>query len=122
MYQVTKDVKELAQLLPRPGSKYLDLSDTFAAVWQGTIAPLITPKTSLFLLLRDTAGFTDSRIVYLWIKGAGFFGNQPYYVSQIGVDDWDSESTEHTYTLLTRAKKQNNQSLEYAKEPNIGTK
>ncbi len=121
MYQINGAVKVLAQLVPQPGSKYLELSETFSHVWQNTMQD-IASDDALYFLMRPNAGFTDSRIVFLWIKGQAIFAKNPYFVAQIGVDDWDSENSESIQTLLSKILTQNNQSLDYAKEPNIGTK
>ena len=82
----------------------------------------IASDDTLYFLMRPNAGFTDSRIVFLWIKGQAVFAKNPYFVAQIGVDDWDSENSESIQTLLSKIQTKNNQSLDYAKEPNIGTK
>ena len=123
VYALSPDssIQELGELLPNNGGKYLNISDRFELFWL-ELELRIQSDDEMYFLVRDNASFTDSRVVYLWLKGQHVFDHNPYYVAKIKEGDWDIESAESINRVLSTAKSHNNQTLEYAREPNIGAK
>ncbi len=73
-----------------------------------------------YLLIGSRAGFTDTRIIYIWLQTwKQFHPEQNFYIHKI--KDSNLKTIEANYQLLiTRAKAENNQILVYSQEPRIG--
>ena len=67
-------VKESIELLALEKSeKRLQLFETFEGVWL-EIWEKIKKTSEIYFVLGDQAGFTNTRIVYLWLKSLSEFG------------------------------------------------
>jgi hypothetical protein len=125
---VKSDGVELVAKLEKVGGKpVLDLFDRFSPLWveldeQGVFEGV----EDIFFVLGSRSGFTDTRVVYLWLKSWEMFGggerefwvyNEPREIN-VGLMDG-----EHLETYLSEAKKNGSkQLLRYSREPSVGGK
>jgi hypothetical protein len=95
-------------------SKYLELSDHFDTLFS-TMYTHVQTASNIIFLVATHAGFTDSRIIFNWIKSSEMFLNIPYFVLKLDIIDL---SLIHDYVF--QAIDENNKELVYLKEPSIG--
>jgi hypothetical protein len=116
--EINPDVNEVTELavLLKQESGYLDLADRF----EGIFKSLDTTHYDQFsLILLQNAGFTDSRIVYLWLKGESIFDgkNVAMYKTVEELELQTYQDFEDFFGSHTSTK-----NLEYSREPSIGKK
>lgn len=118
VYEVDSIVKSVIMISKIDSSdKYLNLSDSFADIWEKlNLQNIENPE--FYLLLGAKAGFTDSRVIFMWIRGQYFFVQNKFYIGKI--NESNSENYEVWADLLNNIKLKNNQKLSYTSEPNIG--
>lgn len=101
-----------SELKPLDG-KFLNLADRFEFIWMELHDD--AKYDEYYILIGPTAGFTDTRIIYTWIKTVNMLDSADYFVSKVAVGA-------HIKQELVKAKELNNKILQYSKEPNIGVK
>jgi hypothetical protein len=103
----------------------LNLTDRFEFVFQELLSALDHGKDGhkideFYLFVGNRAGFTDTRVIYMWLQTWKQFcweGN--FYIHKI--KDSGLKNIEANYQLLiTRAKVENNQELIYSGEARVG--
>ncbi len=110
------DLVELAALGEENG--ILNLADKFEILWER-----IEPEFGglpVFFIVGPRARFTDTRIVFTWLKTKAMF--EPgfeFYIAKNNKPLSDLDSQE-LYHLLLEIKASNSKDLQYSKEPNIG--
>jgi len=52
---------------------FVNLSDNFAHLWQKN-SKIINSQNEIYFILKNSASFTDTRIVYLWLQSWQMFG------------------------------------------------
>jgi hypothetical protein len=121
---VNDEIKELVLLreLVRE-TKVLDLADKFEFLWHDlTDSGLLDNIDKIYYLIGQNAGFTDSRMIYVWLKSWQMFTTtNTFYISKI-VFDAPIDFVSHGNLSLTLQKaetEKNNTSIGYSKEPNI---
>jgi hypothetical protein len=128
VYAVTDSVNQevvdllLIRELEREG-KVLELADKFETLWQdleetGDLDGI----NEIYFLIGDRAGFTDTRMVYMWLKSWQMFNPEKhFYLHRTSiVVTIDLIATEVLKNILVKAKSENNSSdINYSKEPNI---
>jgi hypothetical protein len=103
----------------------LELSQRFEEFWKDLWKiDKIKPVKQIYLVLGTNAGFTDSRIIFIWLKTWHTF--QPelnsYFVTKINSDhNLDGYNKEQIITLLTESVI-NPPDLTYIREPRITLK
>jgi hypothetical protein len=99
----------------------LKLSEDFEQIWASLYdKPTFDFKNinQIYLILGQNAGFTDSRIVFLWLKSWQFFGDSKnYFITQTA-----GQITRDNIENLVNQGIVNPMDLEYLKEPRIGVK
>lgn len=96
----------------------LNLVDSFAEIWTERIYP--EPPAEIFFLLGPRSGFTDSRLIYLWLNSNALFTETPFYVHQAGVMlELATYSPAEITAYLDPIRQKNNQTLSYARPPRI---
>jgi hypothetical protein len=96
-------------------TKVLDLADKFEFLWQDL-------TDSNYYLIGPNAGFTDSRMIFIWLKSWQMFTpTNTFFVSKIVFDvPIDFISPENLILTLQKAETENNNTvINYSKEPNI---
>jgi hypothetical protein len=115
-------VNELEKLAGKP---VLDLFDRFSSLW-GKLEKkgVFEGVGNIYFILGSRAGFTDTRVVYLWLKSWEMFGSgeREFWVynetREFNVGLMDGE---HLETYLSEAKKNGSkQLLRYSREPSVG--
>lgn len=121
----SQTVKLLEEIMPKSG-KYLDLSENFEKYWE-KLENNVKEAEEIFLILGQSAGFTDSRIIYMWLKGENYFNQKDLFIDFASDLNLDFENEFNSLVtclklgkILTQACEKNNQSLSYSKEANIG--
>jgi hypothetical protein len=118
-------VEFVCELEKESGKPVLDLFDRFSPLWQRlTDRRVFEGVGNIYFVLGSRAGFTDTRVVYLWLKSWEMFGGgkQEFWVHNetreinIGLMDGD-----HLEAYLVEAKKHGSkQLLRYSREPSVG--
>jgi hypothetical protein len=114
-------VKESIELLALEKSeKRLQLFETFEGVWL-EIWEKIKKTSEIYFVLGDQAGFTNTRIVYLWLKSLSEFGLsiELKIVKNSNFVDLQNQPFSLIKSILQSATKQD---LLYSQEPRIGQK
>jgi hypothetical protein len=103
--------------------KVLELANKFEFLWQDlTDNGLLNDVNQIYYLIGLKAGFTDTRMVFIWLKSWQMFNpTNNFYISKISFDvPIDFVDLKILENLLVEAKKENNSSkISYSKEPNI---
>ncbi|MGL4757979.1 MAG: hypothetical protein ACRCXZ_01475 [Patescibacteria group bacterium] len=89
----------------------LDLTDNFQEIF--TNLPL---ADEYYLFIGESAGFMDSRVIYIWLSNNHLFNQKEYFVSRANFDPV------RYLELSTNSKSMNRKDLAYSREPNIGKK
>ncbi len=114
-------VKESIELLALEKSeKRLQLFETFEGVWL-EIWEKIKKTSEIYFVLGDQAGFTNTRIVYLWLKSLSEFGLsiELKIVKNSNFVDLQNQPFSLIKSILQSATKQD---LLYSQETRIGQK
>jgi hypothetical protein len=113
---------QLIRELERDG-KVLELADKFEILWQDLEeSGEMEGVNEIYFLIGDRAGFTDTRMVYVWLKSWQMFNpEKQFYLHRISIIvTIDLIATEVLKNILGKAKIENNSSdINYSKEPNI---
>jgi hypothetical protein len=121
---VKQDENQLVLLreIVREG-KVLELGEKFEFLWQDlNDSGYFDNVNEIFFLIGSHAGFTDSRMVFIWLKSWVMFNQvNIFYIKKTEFDvPIDFISVEILIETLTSAKAENNSTkLTYSKEPNI---
>jgi hypothetical protein len=112
---------ELINLIPKE-EKYLNLSDKFEFFWQSLWPQILENETEIFYFLGPNSSFSDSRVIFIWLKTYLIFKqNLNFFVDNIKNDlNLENLNSFLLQSLIFEAKQKNNQQLTYNKEPNIG--
>lgn len=106
-------------LIPR--DKGLNLAENFTSVWEKTIA--IKGSYSYFFWTGPNAGFTDVRIVSVWLRSQNMFYNSAIYLLKVENDLNISNVSNIVLEKLVKTSLENfDKAISYAREPRIGLK
>ena len=88
-------------------------------IWAAQVAPELPAEA--FLILGPRSGFTDARVVYLWLQSSALFAGTKFYVHAAQVllnfaDYTPAELTEY----LEPIRRAGIQELLYTRAPRIG--
>jgi hypothetical protein len=108
------EIKELGLLL-REGGGHLNLAERFEAFFVESVSK--TEITDYKLILLANAGFTDSRVVYLWLKGEKQLSGASFEMYR-EVEEIDLEAVEDFVEFFASHK--HTDTLEYSREPSVG--
>jgi hypothetical protein len=116
-----KNKLELINLVPKEG-KYLNLSEKFEVFWQDLWSEILQNETEIFYFLGPNSSFSDSRVIFIWLKTYLIFNQSlNLFVDNINNDlNLENLNSFLLQSLIFEAKQKNNQQLVYNKEPNIG--
>jgi len=107
------------QILPQ-GNKFLNLYQRFEGFWK----QLEWTKAQKFLyFIGPSAGFTDTRIIHIWLKSLVYFYPQKIYQTETLAKPLKSSADLAVKFLLTKMAKLQQEpttSLRYSKQPSIG--
>lgn len=102
----------------REAGEYLNLFDKFEFLWADLLENMEFDK--VYFLIGPKAGFTDTRIVFIWLKSWVLFNlNYVYFVSRTETDPLFLSQNEIA-GLLKRIEGEDQKDLVYSKEPKIG--
>ena len=107
------EIRELTTLL-KTESGYLDLAERFEKVFRD-----LPPVDMYQLILREKAGFTDSRIIFLWLKGQAMYNKSSFQIYHIE-DTVELVNYSDFEEFVNRSEPSNE--LSYLKDPSIGLK
>jgi len=102
--------------------KYLNLSEKFSTFWQKLWKKDLENEAEIFYLISPNSGFTDTRIIFIWLKTWQFFEPKlKFFVHKIE-NDLVLENLNFSFLqmLIRQIQEKNNQELIYSKDPNIG--
>jgi hypothetical protein len=89
----------------------LDLTEKFQDIF------INLPEADQYhLFIGESAGFMDSRVIYIWLSNNMMFENKDYFVNRINFNPDNYESQ------LKNSIANKNKDLAYSREPNIGVK
>lgn len=114
--ELLPDVNEPQELgvLLREENSHLNLADRFEQFFQQLA---IGPSAKFHLILLKNSGFTDSRIVYLWLKGEEVFQNSQLLIHTVSEEV--ELVTKHDFSEVLQRFPGSNE-LHYTREPSIG--
>jgi hypothetical protein len=102
--------------------KTLKLSTKFSHFWKEYFVDKSFDDSSQFyIFIGKQASFTDTRIVYTWVKSQNLFYGSEYFVARIP-ENIDIENPDEIRLAIEKAKSINSQDLLYSQEPRIGKK
>lgn len=119
---------DLFDFILRQDQKYLNLGDKFSDFWQNIwkdeLQIKIGSKTEIFYILGPNSGFTDSRVIFIWLKTMSFFESKfNFFVTNIENSlILENLSSFLLKDLILKARSENNQNLVYSRSPSIGKK
>lgn len=109
--ELETDVKELGVLL-KESNGFLNLSERFEKFFR------TLPRVDQYnLVLRSNAGFTDTRIVYLWLKGEQWLRKADIAIYN-AADEVEFASSQDFFQFFKSTPP--SKSLVYSREPSIG--
>ncbi len=122
IYQVSDSVKLIKTVVSDKG--YLDLYNKFEFVYSDLLADgLILNTSEIHFWLSPRASFTDTRVVYIWLRSRLIFTKGLYYIMKLEEHSGVGDVTKNNIIgLLAASKSLDNKDLVYSKEPNIGKK
>ena len=101
--------------------KVLNLSELLADLWQKVAQEGHLDGVDKFIfLIGPNAGFTDSRVIYIWLKTEQMFKQTEFRVLKIGQLDIESLDLSMIQDLIQQAIENGTQELQYISEPRIG--
>lgn len=116
--EVRSDVNRIEEVvsLLKEENGYLNLSDRFADVF-ASLEGRLHGVDNIKLIVLSTAGFTDTRIVYLWLKGEEIFNGKELvmYKAEPDTELAEYQDFEKFFTSHKRVSQ-----LEYSKEASVG--
>jgi len=108
--------------------KRLELYQDFENFWQKnwdlikkTVGKNLDKNKVIYFIIAPGAGFTNTRIVYLWLKSLQEFGDQKIEIKFIKISNFNNLknlNSKQLQNLLTTA----TDDLNYSMEPRIGVK
>jgi hypothetical protein len=120
-------VNLVSELEKENGKPVLDLFDRFSPLWEKLDEHGIFESVkNIYFVLGSRAGFTDTRVVYLWLKSWEMFGGgeREFWVyneaREINVGLMDGEHLEDYFAQVK--KNGSKQLLRYSREPSVGGK
>ena len=109
-----------------PDGKYLNLSDSYEYLWSDIDSEYDMSGGETAYIVGPHAGFTDTRVVYLWLRSAEQVDGLEYKLMRVkeseeldtlGSNDEQEDALQKMYKkVITDGQKD----LEYSKEANIG--
>lgn len=105
--------------------KPLNLCDKFSSIWDDYIAPIIELNGEILFVLGPLASFTDTRVVWVWLKSNKMFNGISFYFYKdnelkISFESFNINCMD-LKTLINISDK-NPISTNYLKEPSIGAR
>ncbi|NJK71502.1 MAG: hypothetical protein HC932_04625 [Thermales bacterium] len=103
-------------------NNYLELADRFEIFMEMFSDKFDLNTLQVFLLISPRAGFTDSRIIFTWLRTNRMFNpKSDYFVAKISksINEFGGDEL---LNLLQQTEDSNQKSLVYSREPNIGKK
>lgn len=104
----------------------MDLSENFAQIYKN-FKKEVKKAQKIYFIIGKNAGFTDSRIVYIWLRGENYFEKKPLFIDFAEDLNLDFENEINKLItdlkiqkILEKAEAKNNQKLNYIKDANIG--
>lgn len=96
---------------------FLNLGDMFQELWQ---KHSFDTQDEIFLFIGEEAGFTNSRVIFLWLKSwQMFYPENHFYITKL--DDFVNLNSQiEIQEIIDKSRKDNSQNLEYGQEPRIG--
>ena len=108
------------QILPQE-NRFLNLYQRFEGFWK----QLEWAKAQRFLyFIGPKAGFTDTRIIHIWLKSLVYFYPQKIYQTETLAKPLENSADLAVKSLLTKMAKLQQKpttSLRYSKQPSIGS-
>jgi len=110
----------IEQIEPKDGP--LSLSDNFEHFWKKNWVNELKPIQKIYFFIEQRGGFTDTRVVYLWLKTWQMFNAENVFFVHKLIDSLELESIEELYLNLSQIIKTRKLSsdLVYSNEPRIG--
>lgn len=126
VYAISDSVNYELELLceiEREG-KVLGLATKFEFLWQDLDeTSLFEGINEIYFLIGPHAGFTDTRMIFMWLKSWEMFGSETrFYLKKVGFDvTIDLLDIKILIETLNQAKREENDTnINYSKEPKIG--
>jgi hypothetical protein len=118
LLEYTSSVNEstLLKTISNSSSNYLELKDKLLKIITEHYESINNCSNCIFIVTKQ-AGFTDSRIIFNWLKSIHLFLNKPFFIIKIA-----NYSIDQLQDYVFQAIEENNTSLLYSKEPTIGLK
>jgi hypothetical protein len=104
-------------------SRVLNLSDRFESFWSDLDdKQILAGVKELYFVVGERAGFTDSRVVYLWLQSWKMFGEGEFWIyndtREINIGLMEIE---YLNEYILNIKKNGSQMLlKYSREPRLG--
>jgi hypothetical protein len=105
--------------------KILNLSESFEQIWKDLdSAGHLSGTKQIYLFTGPDAGFTDSRVIFVWLKSWQSFGEGEIFVGPKNYPgNYDKLSKQARGAALHKLQTNPNQSkLTYSRDPRIGHK
>jgi hypothetical protein len=104
-------------------SRVLNLSDRFESFWSDLDdKQILAGVKELYFVVGERAGFTDSRVVYLWLQSWKMFGEGEFWMyNETREINIGLMEIEYLNEYILNIKKNGSQMLlKYSREPRLG--
>lgn len=121
--KITDSQKTLVTTLERDG-RSLELAERFEILWQDLWENNeLDNADQIYLLIGSRAGFTDGRIIYIWLENwRQFYPEKKFLVYKLSPEEAEAGLGEGASfdQILEKAEVQGTTKLVYSQEPRIG--
>lgn len=120
VYELDYVKEEIGLLALEKSEKRLQLFETFEGIWL-KLWEQVKSTSEIYFVVGTEAGFTNTRIVYLWLKSLSEFGLSIDFkiLKNSNLVDLQNQPFSLVKSILQTATKQD---LLYSQEPRIGLK
>lgn len=117
-YRVNPQRQAVDLVLEHAPNGHLNLASEMHTMWPSLS---LKPNDEVFLILGPHSGFTDARILYMWLQSRLLFTKGLFFVhaSTLALDMSRFSYSDITH-YLDPIRKNNSRELAYTREPKIG--
>ena len=119
-YTKPNNPKKIFELLKVQHS--LELSTFFEQIWTDLWPQGLDRTQEILYVTSDKAGFTDSRMLFIWIKSWRYFGTDCNYFCARMLPNQPTEITADWLNTIKETSLKNPDDLDYQRDPKITIK
>jgi hypothetical protein len=101
----------------KPTQRILNLNDDFFEIWQSLWSKHLETANNFYYFVGSKSSFTNTRIIYLWLKSNFEFMNKDFFVEQDSMFDPELQPFDFVQIKLQSL---SSNDLVYSAKPKIG--